>query len=114
MTYDSQAEWEEAFNPAIYTGELDILDFDMAEFTGPVPTGPSFDLYVPGAGAASATHGDMNSGPAIPYAEKSSQVWSANDLSDLDLGRSSAFPTAFQWPQREQQNWHDPHNTQYQ
>ncbi|KAK4497551.1 hypothetical protein PRZ48_012002 [Zasmidium cellare] len=32
------AEWEKVFNPEIYTGDLNIPDFNMTDFTGPFPT----------------------------------------------------------------------------
>lgn len=34
MMCREQAEWEKVFNPEIYTGDLNIPDFNMMDFTG--------------------------------------------------------------------------------
>jgi len=69
LTIYPQAEWDKYFPIEQNTGELNVSDFDFAQFTGGAFSGPSIDLAMPSAQDLA----DVNFTPTFfPYVHKSS------------------------------------------
>lgn len=82
-----QAEWEKVFNPEHYTGDLNIPDFNMTEFTG------SGDFYSTGTGAGASA----GAGPAMGFnlqtaANFGAGIGDGGDLEDVRF-TPAFFPT---------------------
>ncbi|CAK1359082.1 unnamed protein product [Cercospora beticola] len=101
------AEWEKVFNPAIYTGDLDVPNFDMANFTGAGFTGQPLDDYGYSTMAASNINAIGNASYAAPRADASFdgtfRAPSVADMADVNLsGGPTLLPTLSWQKQREQ------------
>ncbi|KAF2214350.1 hypothetical protein CERZMDRAFT_105450 [Cercospora zeae-maydis SCOH1-5] len=106
------AEWEKVFNPAIYTGDLNVPDFDMSNFTGPVLTGASsLDAYGYNTAAGPNINAISNASYAGPGADASFsapadagfRAPSVADMANVNMSGGPTLLPAVSWQKQREQ-----------